>query len=598
MDMGVSGDSVALLRRCLAAVVAHAPDDGDAFLQLVDAHVASGEPEQIRAAIEQINTRMHAVPGSRDDLKLWIRLARCYLIVRDAKNSHYVLITALNFYNDNAELWAYLGKCFYLLNKPRDALQALTNSLYLLPKELTTQTDFDVARCAHLELAKVVLDDGDIESAKVEFGIVCSLPRSGDSDIQRRTLILAHKLILHFYKIGDFLNAIWICEAFEKANDDSHYVLLFHSFLILFNPHSPNYDPLFANRLLIKCVRKDPGYHDSSDLIAFLNSPVGNFLPWLLFTDCYLSLQYHELMFDCLQVAINKCSQRCWHLLQTQYESLKRKFKKSSYDHDNETLQLRWIEFDRLIMIPLDNTEKRLDLKDLFLLNEDEFGKYLDIPIDQPEIVVLQNHYELQQMQQQLPQQLPLPHQKKGSTILDSSSLSASHTQQSPLRPNSTVTAPVAPMSLPAMQTPVKTPAATTHANNPHLLRHSNLEHSPLVAHQMLMQQHQVQQAQQAQQIQAQAQAQQQQQHLAQAQHLHHLAPQQHFQHQQLHFPQQPQQQHNNNINNNHLPMAPITSLSPLGAQMQFTPGLQALQSLPQQGGPVNKSYGWFGYTS
>lgn len=232
-----------------------------------------------------------------------------YLSINEIEKCHTVLTTALGFSKNNPSLWLALGKCFNKMNMPRDAVNALTNALYLLPKELIDVNEIDVARSVHLELAIIILNDGDVESAKAELGIISSLPKPDDEKVLQACFELSEKLIIHFFKYGNLLNAIWVCEAFERINEKNSQISLFHAYFLL-NSDAPSYDILRARRLLINSIRSDPSYKQSQNLMAFIKSNQGDFLPWLLLTECYFFLNFTTTMLDCFTVSLTKCTSR------------------------------------------------------------------------------------------------------------------------------------------------------------------------------------------------------------------------------------------------------------------------------------------------
>lgn len=299
--------------RCFESALKLDPESTVALNALVDtlvkADVESGKTERILRAIDILNVTMNKYPDIRNDVSLWVKLSNFYLVIDEVEKSHTVLTTALEFSKDDPSLWYILGKCFNKMKLPQDALNALTNALYLLPKELVHEKDINVARSVHLELAFIILNDGDVESAKGELGIVASFPPTTDPEVLQMCSDISERLVLHFFKSGNILNAIWVCQAMERIDNTNIQISLLHGFFLL-NPETPFYDVLKARRLFILAIRYDPCYKAASNLLEFFSAHEGDFLPWLLLSECYLYMSYTSVMLDCIHIALTKCTSK------------------------------------------------------------------------------------------------------------------------------------------------------------------------------------------------------------------------------------------------------------------------------------------------
>lgn len=352
--------------KCYQSALTYDPESKCALNGLVDSLVRNdmklNKSDGILRAIDVLNLTMNKYPEIRNDVSLWVKLSDFYLSINEIEKCHTVLTTALEFAKDDPSLWLILGKCFNRMNIPRDAVNALTNSLYLLPKELIDNNDIDIARSVHLELASVIFNDGDVESAKAELGIVTSLPKPSSENVLKQILELSEKLIIHFFKYGNILNAIWVCESLERIHESNPHMLLLHGYLLLVTD-TPSYNILQARRSFITSIRNDPFYQKSNNLMEFFNTSDGDFLPWLLLSECYLSLNYTSIMLDCLQVSIIKCTSKlAIPIIREHCIKLQSLCKDNIETHEAITNILNSLTDDN-------SNEKSISLKDVFLMS-------------------------------------------------------------------------------------------------------------------------------------------------------------------------------------------------------------------------------------
>ena len=259
----------------------------------------------IQNTINFIIKSINKYPNLKNDFELNTKLADYYLLINELEKSHEIIISLMEIDQNNPNVWLILGKCLKKMNLQRDSINAFTNSLYLLPKDLNNLNFIKIARNIHLELVQLAIDDGDLESARNELGSVLSLPKPNDDLTINLITNLSIHLIVSFKKSGNYLNAIWICEIFQSLFPDNQTILLFHSYFLLLVDHS-FFNPGLAINFLHKSYHYDPYYTKSNEFFEYINASVGDFLPFLLLSYAYYYTDNFTLSFDSLTVSSRK----------------------------------------------------------------------------------------------------------------------------------------------------------------------------------------------------------------------------------------------------------------------------------------------------
>jgi tetratricopeptide (TPR) repeat protein len=295
--------------KCFESALKFSPTNKTAFNLLVDSLVNHDYKIQnidgIHKTIELINSKINYYPELGNDIELKCKLAEYYLLINEFDKAHSLIATALESKKDEPLLWLYLGKCLYKSNLPGDSIDTLTNCLYLLPNELKAEKDIKIARDVHLELAQLSITDGDLESARNELGAALSLPPPKEPRSIEICLSLIRHLIISFEKSGNLMNSLWICEIAETTFPEEPFILLIHSYLLLLSDKS-FFNPNKARQLLHKVIQKDKYYIESLNLVDYIYTNQGDFLPWLLLTESYHYLKYDSIAFDCLEISTRK----------------------------------------------------------------------------------------------------------------------------------------------------------------------------------------------------------------------------------------------------------------------------------------------------
>ena len=295
--------------KCFESAIKHAPADVEVMNLLVDTMVKNDIKKNnfqgIGTTIDFINTAMHYSSEIRNDVALWTKLAEYYIMINDLEKAHSVIRSGLEFANSEPRLWLKLGKCLNKMNSHREAIEALTSALYLLPKSFTDTMHVDTARDVHLELVQLAIDGGDLESARNELASALSLPAATDFITVALCISLTRHLALCFERIKNFDNAIWICELAEAVFPECAEILLLHSYFMLLSSES-FFDPVKARQLLHIAVKKDKVCIEASSVADFVNSTKGDFLVWLLLAESYCHSAQYAFSLDCLEIAARK----------------------------------------------------------------------------------------------------------------------------------------------------------------------------------------------------------------------------------------------------------------------------------------------------
>ena len=295
--------------KCFESAIKYNPSNLETINLLVDSLVnrdyATGSVNGIKSAIDLINSAMVSYPEIRDDTKLWAKLSGNYLLINDIEKAHSVIQTALEFAKNDPLLWFSLGKCLLKMNALKEAVDALGNASFLLPKELTDDAEVNIARNIHLEMASIALNDRDLNSAKDELGLALSLPAPTDSQSIDMCIAMIRHLVVSFERSNDLVAAAWICEVAESKFSEEPIILLLHSYLLL-SPNKSLFNPSKARSLLHNIIQKDRYYIKSDNVVDFIQSSNGDFLPWLLLSKCYDFLENYNIAFDCLEISARK----------------------------------------------------------------------------------------------------------------------------------------------------------------------------------------------------------------------------------------------------------------------------------------------------
>lgn len=293
--------------KCFENVLKYEPNNIEVINKLVDSLIL--DQMGLFKSIDLLNQLMNDYPEIRGDVRLWIKLSESYLKIGEFEKAHGVIMTALDFANKNPHLWLLLGKCLRNMKLQREAIDALTNTLYLLPKDLLENlsenlNEIEIARQVRLELSLIALNDGNLEHAKSELTSALSLPLPQNDLDKSLILNLASELIFSFDKVNDITNAISICETVENILPNDSLMLILHSIFLLNSNDSVNF--IKARKLLTTALRYDSAYIESSNLLEYFNSSNGNYLTWLLLAESNQKLNVTDVMFDCLEIALRK----------------------------------------------------------------------------------------------------------------------------------------------------------------------------------------------------------------------------------------------------------------------------------------------------
>lgn len=306
--MELNADSAVAIK-CFESALRHLPSSSETINLLVDSLVnqcfSKRNVDGIKMAIDLINSAMSSYPEIKSDTKLWFKLSNNYLLVNDFKRSHLVIESALEHNKNDPLLWLGLGKCLLKLNMPKEAVDALTKASYLLPNELVDSAEINISRSVHLEMTQIAINDGNLDSAKDELNSALSLPAPTDSRDLELCTSLVRDLALLFERSDDLITASRICEVAESKVPEEPVILLVHSYLLL-SSDKPSFNPTKARSLLHKVIQKDRYYIESDNVVDFIQSANGDFLPWLLLSRCYDFLKYYNIAFDCLEIAARK----------------------------------------------------------------------------------------------------------------------------------------------------------------------------------------------------------------------------------------------------------------------------------------------------
>ena len=358
--------------KCFESALKYHPSDLVTINLLVDSLVnrdyASNKVDGVKNAIDLINSAMVSYPEVRDDTKLCAKLSNYYLLMNDPEKAHSVIQTALEFAKDDPLLWLSLGKCLLKMNSLKEAVDALGNASYLLPKELTGDAEVNIARSIHLEMASVALNDQDLKSAKDELSLALSLPAPTDSQSIEMCITLIRHLVVLFERTDDPDAAAWICEFAESKFPEEPIILLLHSYLLL-SPDNSLFNPSKARSLLHNIIQKDRYYIKSDNVVDFVQSTDGDFLPWLLLSKCYDFLEHYNIAFDCLEISARKIA---YPAELSVFRSLAKKILKAS----NNSALAEYVQpfIDALDSSP--HTVRDIPLMDLIVMSYDERVDY------------------------------------------------------------------------------------------------------------------------------------------------------------------------------------------------------------------------------
>lgn len=294
---------------CFESALRISPTNNDAINLLVDSltkrDLIYANFNGINSTIDLINSAINYYPELGNDIDLISKLSNNYLLVNEFEKSHSIILNALENNKNSPLLWLSFGKSLHKLNLLGESVDALRNSLNMLPKTLNHENDINIARNIHLELVQILIGDKNLEPARNELNAALSLPPPTDPVETELFASLIKHLIILYQKNGNLLDSLQLCEVTENVLPDEPNILLLHSFFLLMND-KPFFNPNKARRLLHNIIQKDKYYIDSPSIVEFINSKNGDFLPWLQLAECYMYLRYDTIAFDCLEVAIRK----------------------------------------------------------------------------------------------------------------------------------------------------------------------------------------------------------------------------------------------------------------------------------------------------
>ncbi|ONH73683.1 hypothetical protein BOH78_2971 [Pichia kudriavzevii] len=261
----------------------------------------------LKMTIDLINSAFSFYPQLKTDLDLNMKLAKCYLYLDDPQAAHLIVDPLLDSHKERPVLYLMLGKVLSHSQTSRSAVEAFTRCLYLLPQDLKEYNDDDlnIARETHLQLIQISIEEGNLEPAKHELERFLSLPLTDNKKLNERAVSIMNQLFTQFHNLNDLTTCMWISQTAAKVYPDDYSILILYAYMLL-SRNGPYFDPLKAFSIVSKISRLDKEYIKASNILDYIQSEKGDFLPWFMLAETYFYLGEYNISFDLLEVSMRK----------------------------------------------------------------------------------------------------------------------------------------------------------------------------------------------------------------------------------------------------------------------------------------------------
>ncbi|KGK36642.1 hypothetical protein JL09_g4198 [Pichia kudriavzevii] len=261
----------------------------------------------LKMTIDLINSAFSFYPQLKTDLDLNMKLAKCYLYLDDPQAAHLIVDPLLDSHKERPVLYLMLGKVLSHSQTSRSAVEAFTRCLYLLPQDLKEYNDDDlnIARETHLQLIQISIEEGNLEPAKHELERFLSLPLTDNKKLNERAVSIMNQLFTQFHNLNNLTTCMWISQTAAKVYPDDYSILILYAYMLL-SRNGPYFDPLKAFSIVSKISRLDKEYIKASNILDYIQSDKGDFLPWFMLAETYFYLGEYNISFDLLEVSMRK----------------------------------------------------------------------------------------------------------------------------------------------------------------------------------------------------------------------------------------------------------------------------------------------------